>query len=168
MIATRAARRWGNLAGVGAVVALMGYAVFAQQVQGYEACPLCIFQRIGMIAVGLVLLVAALHAPVSRFARVYAILGALTAAGGASISARHIYIQHLPADAVPSCGPPLNFMWDTFGPLETIKKVLFTGSGECADVNWVFMGLSMPTWVLIWFAILGTLAVVVNWGRVAR
>lgn len=166
MISTRAGRRWLNLGGVGIVAALLAYALFAQYVQGYEACPLCIFQRVGMLAVGAVLLVAALHAPRGKGARAYGILGVLTAAGGGAISARHIYLQHLPAEDVPACGPGLDYMLEAF-PLGEALRMIFTGSGECAEVNWAFLGLAMPTWVLIWFVILAVLSVVANWSRVS-
>jgi disulfide bond formation protein DsbB len=165
MIETRSQRRLWNFAGVLAVVGLMGYALFAQYVQGYEACPLCIFQRVALICVGLILLVAALHAPTGAGGRVYSVLGALAAATGMGISGWHLYLQGLPPDEVPSCGPGLDYMLDAFPIFDTIRMV-FTGSGECAEINWTFLGLSMPAWVLIWFVILGALAITANWSRV--
>lgn len=166
MIRTRRQRRWWNLAGVGIVVALIGYALFAQHVQGYEACPLCIFQRVAMLGVGVVLLVAGLHAPRAWGARVYGVLGLVAAAIGGAIAARHVYIQNLPEDAVPpDCGAGLDYLLDVFGPLEAVRMVL-TSAGECADVNWAFLGLSMPAWVLIWFVALAALGLAANWSRV--
>lgn len=161
-VASRRDRRLWNLAGVVAVVGLMSYALFAQYVQGYEACPLCIFQRIALIVVGIVLLVAALHAP--RGARVYGVLGLVAAAVGIGIAGRHLYLQSLPPDAVPACGPGLDYLFEAF-PLTEMIRMVFTGSGECAEVNWSFLGLSMPGWVLIWFVILGALAILANWRR---
>lgn len=165
MIDSRIRRRYANLLGVVAVIGLMSYALFAQYVQGYEACPLCIFQRVALIGLGIVLLVAALHAPKGLGARAYAALGVLAAASGVGIAGRHLYLQSLPPDAVPACGPGLEYLMDVLPVFEMIRTV-FTGSGECAEVNWSFLGLSMPGWVLIWFVILGALAVVANWKRV--
>lgn len=156
--------RWQNLAGVAAVVALMAYALFAQHVLGLEACPLCIFQRVALIALGLVMLAAAVHNPAGKSARAYAVLSLLTAGTGAGIAARHVYLQNLPPDAVPACGPGLDYMLDAFPVLDMLRLVL-TGSGECADVNWSLLGLSMPGWVLLWFVALGGLAVYANWRR---
>jgi disulfide bond formation protein DsbB len=167
VISTRRQRRGLNAVGLAVVVGLMSYALYAQHVQHLEACPLCIFQRIAMIAVGAVFAVAALHAPRGAGARVYAVLGVLAALAGASISAWHVRLQNLPPDQVPSCGPGLGYMWDAF-PLADMLKMVFTGSGECAEVNWVFLGLSMPAWVLVWFVALGALMVVANWARLAR
>jgi disulfide bond formation protein DsbB len=167
MIQTRAQRRMLNLAGVAAVVGLMAYALFAQYVQGYEACPLCIFQRIALIALGIVLVAAGLHAPRAAGARVYGILGLIAAAVGIGIAGRHLYLQSLPPDQVPACGPCLDYMFDAFPILDAIRLV-FTGSGECAEVNWSFLGLSMPGWVLVWFVILGVLAVVANWAKLEQ
>ncbi|MCZ6475524.1 MAG: disulfide bond formation protein B [Gammaproteobacteria bacterium] len=164
---TSAQRRWLNLAGAGSVVGLIAYALFAQYVLDLDACPLCILQRVAFIAAGLVFLAAGLHGPSSIGARVYAALGVVAAGTGAGIAARHVYIQNLPADQVPSCGPGLDYLLDAFGPFEALKKV-FTGSGECADINWSFLGLSMPAWALVWFILLGGLAVLANWPRVSR
>lgn len=167
MIASRKGRRVANGLGVAAVAGLMGYALYAQYVVGLEACPLCIFQRVAMIALGVVFAIAALHAPRGAGARAYAVLGGVVAAGGLGIAGWHVRMQHLPPDEVPSCGPGLSYMMEAFPVAEWIQMV-FTGSGECAEVNWTFLGLSMPAWVGIWFVILGTLVVVANWGRLSR
>lgn len=167
MIATRSQRRWLNAAGVGIIVALMGYALYQQHVVGLEACPLCILQRVAMIALGIVLAAAALHAPRGAGARVYAVLGALAALAGLGISGWHVRMQNLPPAEVPACGPGLDYMLDAFGWLGGLRMV-FSGSGECAEVNWQFLGLSMPAWVFIWFVALGALALIANWPRLAR
>jgi disulfide bond formation protein DsbB len=163
----RGRRRALNLAGAAAVAGLIGYALYAQYVLELEACPLCIFQRVAMIGLGAVFLVAALHGPLGAGARAYAMLGAAAALAGIAIAARHVYLQSLPADRVPACGPGLDYLFDAFPPLEVLRMV-FTGSGECAVINWQFLGLSMPAWVLVWFVILGGLAVVANWRRYPR
>jgi disulfide bond formation protein DsbB len=159
---TRTRRRLLNLAGLVIVVALMAYALYAQHVLGLEACPLCIFQRVGVIAMGLVFLAAAIHGAGKLGSRIYAGLGLLAAIGGAAVSARHIYLQNLAADQVPACGPGLDYMFDAFPLLEALRLV-FTGSGECATVNWSFLGLTMPAWVLVWFVLLAVLMVRANW-----
>jgi protein dithiol:quinone oxidoreductase len=166
-VGTRKRRRLLNLAGLLAVVGLMAYALYSQYVVGLAACPLCIFQRVAMIALGIVFLAAAVHAPVGRGARAYGILALIVAAVGTGIAGWHVYMQNLPPEAVPACGPGLAYMMDAF-PLFDWIKMVFTGSGECAEVNWSFLGLSMPAWVAIWFVLLGGLAAAANWNRVAR
>ena len=164
---TRMHRRWLNLAGAACVVGLIAYALFAQYVLELEACPLCIFQRVAFIAAGAVFLVAGLHSPVSVLSRIYAVLGVAATAVGGGIAGRHVYIQNLPPDQVPSCGPGLDYMFDAFPVMEAIEMV-FTGSGECAEINWSFLGLSMPGWAFVWFVALGALAVIANWTRVSN
>ena len=166
-LATRGQRRLWNALGVLIAVALMAYALYQQHVVGLEACPLCILQRFALIALGAVFLVAALHAPVGRGARAYGVLGLIAAGTGIGIAGRHVYLQNLPPDAVPACGPGFDYMIDAFPPMEALRMI-FTGSGECAEVNWSFLGLSMPAWVLIWFVLLGALVAAANWPRVAR
>ena len=168
MIETRSARRWLNAAGAGIAAALMGYALYAQHVQGYDPCPLCILQRMAMIATGIVFAVAALHAPRGVGARVYAVLGAAAAVTGMGISGWHVHLQNLPpGEAPPACGAPFDTIIDINGWFQGLQ-VIFQGSGECTTIDWTFVGLSMPTWVFIWFLALGVLAVVANWSRLSR
>jgi disulfide bond formation protein DsbB len=168
MITTRRGRRLANAAGVGIVIALMSYALYAEHILGLEACPLCILQRMVLIfGCGLVFAVAALHAPRGAGARVYAVLGALAALVGMGISGWHVRLQNLPPAEVPACGPGYDYIMDTFGWLEGLSMI-FTASGECAEVNWSWLGLSMPAWVFIWFVALGVLAVVANASRLSR
>jgi disulfide bond formation protein DsbB len=155
-------RRIVNLAAFIICAALLAYAFYAQFYRGLEPCPLCIFQRLGVMALGSVFLLAAVHDPARWGARVYAVLIGATAAAGAAIAARHVWLQHLPPDQVPECGPGLDYMLEVF-PLADALTMVFTGSGECAKADWMFLGLTMPAWVLIWFALLGIAGVWVNW-----
>ncbi|MCA1799250.1 MAG: disulfide bond formation protein B [Xanthomonadaceae bacterium] len=128
--------------------ALLAYAYYTQYGLGYEPCPLCILQRIAVFATGLVFLLAAVHAPQATGRRVYGVLGFLFAGAGAVIAARHVWLQNLPPDQVPDCGPGLEYMFDVFPAWDALRMV-FAGSGECADIDWALLGLSMPGWVLI-------------------
>jgi disulfide bond formation protein DsbB len=153
--------RWLNLAGFLCCAGLLAYAIYVQNVLGFDPCPLCIFQRVGVASIGTIFLAAALHAPRGWGARVYGALLALAALATMAIAARHVWIQHLPEDQVPSCGAGLGFMLQEFPVADVIRKVL-TGSGECHQVNWTFLTLAMPTWVLIAAATLGALGVYAN------
>ena len=146
------------LAGFLACLALLGFALYTEYVWGLIPCPLCIFQRIGFLVMAVFFLAGALHAP-SRGARwVYAGGVLLGAAWGVAVAGRHLWIQSLPADQVPSCGPPLDYMFDAF-PFAQVLRLVFTGSGECAKVEPV-LGLPMPAWTLLWFVLLAVLALV--------
>jgi disulfide bond formation protein DsbB len=158
-----AARR-GNFLGFVACAGLLAYAYYAQFVMHLDPCPLCIFQRIGVFALGMVFLIAALHDPAPLGRRVYAVLLALAALATIGIAWRHLYIQSLPPDSVPACGASLDFMLKVFSLSEVLVKVL-TGSGECAKVTWQFLGLAMPAWVLISAAALGGFGLWVNLRR---
>jgi disulfide bond formation protein DsbB len=143
------------LFGFAVCASLLGYAVFAQYGQMFEPCPLCIFQRLAMAAVAVVALLGALHSPKSPIGRlIYGLVAFLAAATGAGIAARHVWLQHLPPDQVPACGPGLSYMIESLPSyLDVFKKVL-AGSGECAEVNWTLFGLSMPEWTLLCFTLL--------------
>ena len=153
--------RQGNLLGFAACAALLGYAYYAQFVLHLEPCPLCIFQRVGVFALGLVFLVAAAHDPAIWGRRAYAVLIVIAALATIGVAIRHLYIQSLPEGSVPACGASLDFMLKVFSLSEVLVKVL-TGSGECARVTWSFLGLAMPGWVLIAALVLGGFGVWVN------
>lgn len=131
---------------------LLGFSLYLQHKQGLEPCPLCIMQRYAFVAVGLVALVAALHAPGATGMLIYAAGIALFALAGAALAGRHVWLEHLPREQVPSCGPGLDFILDSF-PLSKALPMIFKGSGECADVVWRFLGLSISEWALLWFAL---------------
>jgi protein dithiol:quinone oxidoreductase len=140
--------RKANALGFLACAALLAYAYYAQFVMHLEPCPLCIFQRLGLFAVGVVFALAALHDPPGWGRRVYAAVLGLAALATVGVAARHLYIQSLPPGSVPACGASLDFMLKVFPLTDVLVKVL-TGSGECAKITWRFLGLSMPGWVLI-------------------
>ena len=156
-----------NLAGFGACAALLAYALYAQFHLGLEPCPLCIFQRIGLALLGVVFLAAAVHDPRGRGARgAYATLIGGAALLTIGVAARHLYVQSLPPGTLPSCGAPLAVLMKFMPVWQLIRKVL-TGSGECGLVNWRFLGLAMPAWVLIWALGLGALGLAANLRRAA-
>jgi disulfide bond formation protein DsbB len=140
---------------------LLGYGYFLQHVQGLQPCPLCLVQRGFFYGVLAVSLVAVLH---GRWSRFYGVLAALFAAGGIAAASRQVWLQHLPADKVPACGPDLFFMLDNF-PLSRVLKTLIAGTGECAAVDWTFLGLSIAEWSLVWFV---ALLLYFAWIAVAR
>jgi protein dithiol:quinone oxidoreductase len=156
--------RQGNLLGFAVCAALLAYAYYAQFMLHLEPCPLCIFQRVGVFALGLVFLIAAAHDPVGWGRRVYALLAGLAALATIGVAARHLYIQSAPAGSVPACGASLDFMLKVFSLSEVLVKVL-TGSGECAKVTWTFLGIAMPGWVLIAALALGAYAL---WNNLRR
>jgi len=157
-------RRQGNLVGVACCGAMMAAALFFQHVLHLEPCPLCVLQRVGTISLGTVFLIACLHNPGRFGARVYGILLMMVALAAASVSARHVWLQSLPPDQAPACGPGLDYMLEVF-PLLDAMRMVFSGSGECAEIVWQFLGLSMPAWVFICLVALGLAGLVSNWAR---
>ena len=147
-------RRLLNLAGFLACAGMMGFALYAQYVLILEPCPLCVFQRIATIALGIVFLIAALHNAGNLGSKVYAALVTLTAGFGVGVATWHVRLQNMPVDDVPSCGPGFEYIMDNFALFDALS-LIFKGSGECADVVWRLLGLSMPSWVIIGLGGLG-------------
>jgi disulfide bond formation protein DsbB len=153
--------RLGYLAGFLAAGGLVGYALYLQYYEYQNPCPLCIMQRMVYIALMVVFLVGALHGPRRVGAYVYSTLLALISLTGASIAARHVWLQHLPKDKVPECGPGLGYILDRFPLLDAFSRI-FRGSGECAEAGWKFFGLSIAEWSLLWFILLGVWVILIG------
>lgn len=133
-----------------ACVALLATAYVFEYMFYMDPCPLCIMQRIAVLLVGIAGLLGFLLArnQIARMASgIFMVLSALL---GVGVAGRHVWIQSLPADQVPTCGPSLEYMVDTL-PWAEVLTVMLRGNGNCADSHWAFLGLSMPQWVLVWF-----------------
>lgn len=159
--------RYGYVAGAAICAALLGFGLYLQHVDGQEPCPLCIFQRVAFIALGLVFLVAALHGPGKTAGIVYGVLGTVIAVAGAGLASRHVWLQSLPADQVPACGPGLSYMLEQF-PLVRMLQSVLAGSGECAEVGWKFLGLTIAGWSLVWFVLLGGFMIWLTWRQITK
>jgi disulfide bond formation protein DsbB len=142
-------RIWFLLVAV-ACAAMLGYGLYVQHVLFLDPCPLCVFQRLAFMWIGAVALLAFIHNPGIKGYWVYTGLVMLGALLGSAIAGRHVWLQSLPPDQVPGCGMGLNYMIETMPFAEVLAEV-FYGSGECAEVDWSFLGLSMPGWALLWY-----------------
>jgi len=142
-------RTWFFLGFLGCF-SMLAVGAYFQFVDELEPCPLCISQRIAILIIGLTFLIAAIHNPAEKGIQRYAVLGAIFALLGSAISARHVWLQNLPADEVPECSPGLSYIFDNF-PLTETLKLMVNGTGECADILWTFLGLSIPGWTFVAF-----------------
>jgi disulfide bond formation protein DsbB len=133
-----------------AVISMLFARVYLQGFLGLDACPLCMTQRFFVVLWGAIALLAALHNPPHWGRRVYATLCGLAAWGGAAIAARHVWLQHLPEDQVPACGPSLDYMLENL-PLGDTMSIVLAGDGNCAEIDWSFAGFSIPEQTLIVF-----------------
>lgn len=133
---------------------LLVTALYFQYVDGLEPCPLCIFQRVVVAGLGVILLLNAIHNPKreSIWTKIYNIIGIIISLIGVGISGRHVYLQNLPESEVPACGAPLELLMDML-PFSEVLNTVLSGAGECAKISWRLWGLSMPTWMLIIFIV---------------
>ena len=135
--------------------ALLAVAFYMEHIMGLEPCPLCILQRIAVMVIGVICLAAVLHNPEPRNgkrtgARVYGVLITVASALGAATAGRQVWLQHLPPDQVPSCILPLDYMLETL-PLWDVLSQVLSGTAQCAEVTWTFLGLSIAEGTLIAF-----------------
>ena len=136
---------------------LLGFGYYLQYFDNQDPCPLCLVQRGFYYGVLAVFAIAALHGPKKTGNSVYCAVAAVLALGGFGVAARQVWLQHLPVDQVPACGPDLFFMMENF-PLRRLLEKVFLGSGQCAEVNWRFLGLSIAEWSLACFMALALYA----------
>ncbi|HET9662683.1 MAG TPA: disulfide bond formation protein B [Burkholderiales bacterium] len=151
--------RVGYGAGFLVCASLIAYAYYLQYVEYQEPCPLCILQRLAFFALGVIFLIAALHGPGRTGSVVYSGVLFVVATIGAAIATRHVWMQNLPKEQIPECGPGLEYMLRKFPVNQALEKIL-SGSGECAESGWRFLGLTIAGWSLVWFVLLALFAVV--------
>lgn len=147
-----------GFAGFFVCAALYAYALYVQFALQIEPCPMCIFQRIVFIVMGIVFLVGAIQNPRETGRKIYGLILLLAAFAGVGIAARHIWVQHQPPDPFAACAPGWNYMISNF-PLSKTLKMAFTGSADCSQITWTFLGFSMPEWTLVCYLLLGLGAV---------
>lgn len=123
------------------------FSLYSQYVLGLQPCPLCIMQR---ICVFLLMLVMALSCFTIKKARLFSLLQIICSVAGLFFSSRHLWLQSLPADAVPACMPGLDILISYF-PWQEVARALFWGAGDCAEKTWSFLGVSMPGWSALYF-----------------
>lgn len=155
-------QRIGFLGGFLICAGLLACGLYLQYVEYQDPCPLCILQRVAYIALMILFLVAALHGSGRIGGFVYGGLLFLVAGLGAAVAVRHVWLQHLPKNQVPACGPGLEYMLQKFSLFRALDKIL-SGSGECAEAGWSFLGLTIAGWSLVWFVILGVFSIWLAW-----
>ena len=127
---------------------LVAGALFMQHFMSYDPCPLCILQRVAIMLVGLVALAATLHNPGVLGQRLYALLTSLTSAAGLALAGRHIWLQYFADKESLFCGPSLDYLLESF-PLMEVLSIALRGTGDCSEISTLILGMSIPTWVLI-------------------
>lgn len=131
-------------------------ALYMQYQMDLNPCYLCIVQRVFVILTGLIALLAFAHNPASKGQKRYAAATSLSALAGAGFSIRQLWLQGLPEEKVPACGPPADYLFDAL-PIAEALPMLLSGDGNCAEVQWTFLSLSIPAWTLAAFAAMALL-----------
>ena len=152
---------WG-LAALALAGLMVGGAQFMEHVLGLDPCPLCLMQRLWTMLGGAIVLAGLALNPRSL---AYPIAALACTVIGAGFSVRQLWLQSLPADQIPACGPDMAYMIDAF-PLADILKAMTMGTGNCAQVTWTMLGISIAGWALVGFVLLGV--ALVQWARFSR
>ncbi len=132
----------------------LSFTMYLEMVQGLQPCPLCVFQRIIVIVLGVFFLVASIHGPKGIGVRIYSFFFSLICVAGISLSIRQVWLQSLPPEQAPSCGAGIGYMFENM-PLKDFFLAVFQGTSDCAVVHWQFLSLSIAGWSTVFFAVLG-------------
>ncbi|MDV2856957.1 MULTISPECIES: disulfide bond formation protein DsbB [Oceanimonas] len=136
-------------------LSLLLTALFFQYVQGYAPCVMCVYQRAALAGV---ILAGAL----GWLASGNGVPGALALTGwlAASVEGFLLAKEHVDYQLNPSpfhqCSTvaefPVWFQLDAWWP------AVFYPSGDCSSIDWQWLGLTMPQWLMGIFAVLAGLA----------
>ncbi len=129
---------------------LLAYALYIEHVMFLMPCNLCILQRVVFVAIGLLFLIGSIKPVLYWGRKVLGVLLLITSGIGVGIAGRHVWLQSLPPELVPDCGPSLQMMLENSSVWNAVSSVL-SASGSCAEIQWQFLGFSMPTWTLVCF-----------------
>ena len=146
------------------IAALLIAVLFMQQHLGLAPCPLCLLDRLVIATMAVVFLLALLHRPAITGQRIYLGLNLTLGVIGMALAGRHIHLQNLPPGKIPDCAPDLGYMLETFPLIKTLSTV-FNTSGECAEISWTFLGMSIPQQTLLLFAVLCLLCIAGLWRK---
>ena len=133
--------------------------VYFENSLNLEPCYLCVIQRGVIIVIGMICVLAVLHNPDKFGQRVYAFSSIVMVIVGIYFSGKQLWLQSLPESQVPSCGIPVEQLFDNFSMTEAFTMLLI-GDGNCAEVQWQLMGFSMPAWVMVCFVGFGVIGAV--------
>ncbi len=147
--------RYGYAAGFLSCVGLMAAAYYFEYALFLDPCPLCMVQRLATVLTGVGFLLAFILHPKAgqqpnwplRIALLFTLAAAIFGWWAAD---HHVWMQGLPPEDVPECGPSFEHMMKTL-PLNELLTIMLQGDGNCAEVSWNFWGLSMPEWLRLWF-----------------
>lgn len=142
--------RTGYIIGFLTCFGLVALALVIQTQYHLEPCPLCITQRMIFMGLGVLFLIAAFTPPETMLKKILLVLQVLTGLGGAGVAIRHWYLQANRESMIADCGVGFDYMFENF-PLQKAFKLLFRGTGDCAAIDWTFLGLTLPQLGLIAF-----------------
>jgi disulfide bond formation protein DsbB len=135
---------------------LVIFSVIIQEIYSLDPCPLCITQRIVFLISGVVFLTFYLR-PFNKWIEFFVLLAINLF--GLVFALRHVLIQKKIIQIPAECGIDLGYMFDNF-PLTEMFELVFRGTGDCSEIDWTLIGITIPEWSALWFVIFIIITVV--------
>ena len=146
-------------------MAMLAFGLYLQHSQGLDPCPMCIVQRYALLFLAIIALL--ISASGKKSTQMVALVMLASGAGfGAFVAARQSWLQWFPPE-VATCGRDFYGMIESY-PLSRAIPMIFKGSGDCAAIDWAFLGGSIANWAFVWFCGVMVLALTILWRRVLR
>lgn len=144
------------------IILSLGYAFYAEFCRQIEPCPLCVVERIILLAITIPASIFFLHNPRHKiFKWIYSTIIIIIAGFGIKVAAHHVWLTNLPLDRQPlSCGMPIDVMYQNL-PLSSFLHKILAGDAECARVNWHILGVNAPLAVLLLYSVI-ILLIIIN------
>lgn len=136
---------------------ILACSFYFQYVQGLQPCPLCLMQRFCVFLLSLVCLLG-IYTHQVNLRKILVVLLIIVSFGGLFFAVRQLWLQSLPPDQVPACLPELDVLIHYFS-WHDVLHALFWGTGNCAEVSWSLLGLSMPAWSAFYFLFMLAVAI---------
>jgi protein dithiol:quinone oxidoreductase len=136
---------------------LLAGGYYIEHVLEVDPCPLCIFQRLTFAIIGVLFLIATITKLKKLASYLLSSILTLFSVIGLGLAGRQMWLQHLPADQVPSCSAGLEKLLQMHPTLDVLKMVL-KGSGDCAVIDFTIFGLSLANWSFFCFILILTLS----------
>jgi protein dithiol:quinone oxidoreductase len=135
-------------------LALESCALYFQYEMDLRPCIMCIYQRTAIFGIMFAALLPLINNNVLARLLAY-VVWAVSAVRGLQIAMEHVEIQTSANSFFATCEIVPNF--PSWLPLHELLPAIFAATGDCGDINWSFMNMSMPQWMVVVFAFYGAL-----------
>lgn len=133
------------LFGLVACICVLSTAYYLEQQYMLASCPLCILQRVIFMAMAVVFAYGCIGKLAGGMRYVYSSSLIIFSTLGMAIAGRQLWLQYFAPPQKLSCSASIQRLMELY-PIFDVLKIILTGSGECAAIDFTILGLSIAAW----------------------